>query len=256
VADNDVNETVLNGRLAHPLVRLAATALAAGLLLSTAGAFDTEAAAFGPRLLYWLAIAAIGIVALEVLHRLLARQVPAGPELLLRLVGWAVLALPLNMVAVLSCKLLFGGWPSMGGFLLLLPGMAAILAALQFVLASFRPPAAAARAAAPDPAAGLAEFLPLPLRHAPILALEAQDHYVRVHTVAGHALIRLRLRDAVALVGADGVQPHRSWWVARSAISSLRREHDRIVILLSTGQQVPVSRSARPLLGPLFDGAQ
>ena len=73
-----MNETVLNGRLAHPLVRLAATALAAGLLLSTAGAFDTEAAAFGPRLLYWLAIAAIGIVALEVLHRAFPHAVPGA----------------------------------------------------------------------------------------------------------------------------------------------------------------------------------
>lgn len=242
----------------HPLLRLGSIALAGGLVLSTAGAFDTEAVRFTPRLAYWLALAAISVVALELLHQRLVRYVPQAPQLLLRVIGWAVLALPLNMLAVLSCKLLFGGWPSLGGFMLLLPGMASILGALQFAVATFARPQPAPMPVPPDAAppapSGLSVRLPLPLQSARIVALEAQDHYVRVHTSAGSALVRARLRDTVLLMEEEGVQPHRSWWVARSAIASMRREDERVVMVLVGGQQVPVSRSARSALGPLFDG--
>ncbi len=256
-----MNASLVAIRADHPFLRLLAIAFASGLILSTAGAFDTEAAAFGPRLAYWIAIAGVSIAALELLHQRLTRHVPQAPPLLLRLIGWAVLALPLNMLAVLSCKLLFGGWPSLGGFLLLLPGTASILAALQFVLTSFARAAPVAAPApsvlSPEPAGGdeLRLRLPLPLRSARIVALEAQDHYVRAYTSAGQALVRGRLRDLIEMMEEEGIQPHRSWWVARSAIASMRRENGRTMIVLDGGQQVPVSRSARSALGPLFEPA-
>jgi hypothetical protein len=250
-----VNGTATAFRFDHPLLRLTAVAVAAGLVLSTAGAFDTEASPFGARTFYWLAIAALSIAALEGFHRLASRHVPAGQALLLRLIGWVVLVLPLNMVAVLSCKLLFGGTPSLGGFMVLLPGMAAILAALQFVLITMAQPAAPRRgfvqesAAPPASARGTAEtlrhVLPQTIAGAAIVALEAHDHYVKVHSARGHALVRMRLRDAIDALGADGVQPHRSWWVAREAIAGVQRESGRPVLVLETGQRVPVSRSAR-----------
>jgi hypothetical protein len=257
-----VNASLVAIRADHPFLRLLAVAAASGLILSTAGAFDTEAASFAPRLTYWVAIAGVSIAALELLHQRLARLVPQAPPLLLRVIGWAVLALPLNMLAVLSCKLLFGGWPSLGGFLLLLPGMASILAALQFVLTSFARTAPMAVPALPvpppEPACGdeLRLRLPLPLRSARIAALEAQDHYVRAYTSAGQALVRGRLRDLIEIMEEEGVQPHRSWWVARSAIVSMRRENGRTMIVLEGGQQVPVSRSARSAMGPLFGPAE
>ena len=240
------------GLLHHPMLRLAAIAGAAGLLLSSAGAFDTEAASFTPRLVYWLTIAAFALACLEASHRLLTRMAPRIPEIPLRILGWAVLALPVNMVAVLSCKLLFGGAPSLSGFMLLLPGMSSVLAALQFVLVTSRPQLAReTKALAPAVPSGALE-LPLPLRGATILALEAQDHYVRVHTAAGQALVRIRLADAIGALAKEGVQPHRSWWVARSAVASLAREGDRTIAILTNGLRVPVSRRARPALGPHF----
>ena len=238
-----------------------AAALFAAVLLSTAGAFDTEAVRFGPRAIYWLAISAISILALQRLHQLLRTGFDALPNSWLRVFGWAILALPLNALAALACKLLFGGTPSLGGFLLLLPGMATILAALQLTLFSFEKSRGEQELQHEAPCyepsvrtrSAFAESLPLPLRHSAIYALKAEDHYVRVHTEHGQALLRMRMSDAVAMLdGEDGVKPHRSWWVARAAIGSLLRQRSRIVIQIPDGTEVPVSRSARAELGPLF----
>lgn len=252
-----VNDVQADSRLDNPVARVIAAGLAAALTLSLSGAFDTEEAALGPRSLYWLAIAALSLAALEGAHCLLSRRAPGVDRLLLRLAGWAILLLPLTSLAVLSCKLLFGGSPTLAGFRLLLPGMASILAALQFVLATLRPgPAPAGPIDRPDMRGdALREGLPLPLRGFPILALQAQDHYVRVHTPAGNGLVRMRLRDAIDLVGGEGVRPHRSWWVACSAIAALQREADRNVLMLVTGERVPISRAARRQLGPNFAAA-
>ncbi len=246
------------GRL---MLQPVAAAFFLAVLLSTAGAFDTEAAQFGPRLIYWLGIAGVSTLALQAAHHMLQTKFDRIPDPWLRVFGWLVLMLPLNTVATFTCKMLFGGVPSLTGFTLLLPGMAAILSALQFALFSFQREMPALRVVADTcsepPAASansLAPFLPLPLQRSPIHALQAEDHYVRVHTTDGQALIRMRLRDAVAMLAPEeGVQPHRSWWVARSAVASLRRDGSRTLIQLADGTTVPVSRSARSDLGPLFD---
>lgn len=91
--------------------------------------------------------------------------------------------------------------------------------------------------------------VPLKLRGADIWAVEAEDHYLRLHTSKGQDLILLRLADAVAeLDGIEGAQVHRSWWVAREAIADARRGDGRATIVLKDGSQVPVSRT---YAGPL-----
>ena len=78
-----------------------------------------------------------------------------------------------------------------------------------------------------------------------LLALEMEDHYVRVHTAAGSDLILMRLRDAVAeLAGLDGLQVHRSHWVAAAAVTGVERKPDgKLTLVLRNGLRVPVSRS-------------
>jgi hypothetical protein len=78
-----------------------------------------------------------------------------------------------------------------------------------------------------------------------LLALEMEDHYIRVHTPLGSDLILLRLRDAVAeLTGIDGLQVHRSHWVAAHAVAAVERNADgKLTLILVNGQRVPVSRS-------------
>jgi len=78
-----------------------------------------------------------------------------------------------------------------------------------------------------------------------LLALEMEDHYVRVHTAEGSDLILMRLRDAVAeLAGLDGLQVHRSHWVAAAAVTGVERRPDgKLTLVLRNGLRVPVSRS-------------
>ncbi|HYG27145.1 MAG TPA: LytTR family DNA-binding domain-containing protein, partial [Caulobacteraceae bacterium] len=52
-----------------------------------------------------------------------------------------------------------------------------------------------------------------------------------------------RFSDAVRAMGARGVQVHRSWWVARSAVTGVEREGDRHVLRLTGGVRAPVSRT-------------
>lgn len=86
--------------------------------------------------------------------------------------------------------------------------------------------------------------LPFKLRGAEIWAVEAEDHYLRLHTSKGQDLILMRLADAVdELAGIEGAQVHRSWWVARDAITDARRGEGRATLTLKDGSQVPVSRT-------------
>jgi len=103
-------------------------------------------------------------------------------------------------------------------------------------------------APAPAPPRILAR-LPLHLRHARLLAIEAEDHYLRVHTDAGSDLILLRLVDAVAETdGLDGARCHRSWWVARAAVTAVERDGARTLLGIGPALRVPVSRSYLPEL--------
>lgn len=77
-----------------------------------------------------------------------------------------------------------------------------------------------------------------------ILALEASDHYVRVQTDLGEALIFARFSDAIeALAALDGVRVHRSFWVRRAAVRKVRPQGKGLMLTLSNGREVPVSQA-------------
>lgn len=77
-----------------------------------------------------------------------------------------------------------------------------------------------------------------------ILALQAEDHYVRVHTAKGSALVHYRFRDAVQdMCRVDGLQVHRSFWVRRCVITQQFAERDSHFVQLDNGLKVPVSRT-------------
>ncbi|MEE3625566.1 LytTR family DNA-binding domain-containing protein [Nitrospirillum sp. BR 11752] len=103
--------------------------------------------------------------------------------------------------------------------------------------------------AAPDLAgAFLASACPR-LSGARLLAVEAEDHYLRVHTDRGSDLVLMRLRDAIADLGEGlGMQVHRSFWVARDAVVEVTVRGQVGQLRLSDGTVVPVSRTALPRL--------
>jgi LytTr DNA-binding domain-containing protein len=100
-----------------------------------------------------------------------------------------------------------------------------------------------------DPANAFRQRLSAKRRAAEIIAVEAEDHYLRVHTDAGEELITARFGDALAeLAAAPGFRTHRSWWVAANAIEDVRWLRGRGEARLKCGLVVPISRSQA---GPL-----
>lgn len=92
----------------------------------------------------------------------------------------------------------------------------------------------------------LAARLPGELQAAEIIALEAEEHYTKVHTAAGAALLLLRFSDAIAeMAPQPGLQVHRSFWISRQAVERVVRSGRRTTIQMRGGLEVPVSRSFR-----------
>lgn len=119
--------------------------------------------------------------------------------------------------------------------------VAFIIAAMFHVRAT---PAAPLSAAPPT----VLNRLPFDKRGA-LLALSVEDHYVRIVTSKGTDIVLLRLRDAMAETGTiDGMQVHRSHWVATAAISGARRDGDRAILTLTNNDEIPASRRYLPAL--------
>lgn len=101
--------------------------------------------------------------------------------------------------------------------------------------------------AIPSPAsipALIQDKLPSHLQSDTLWSLNAEDHYLRVRTTRGEALILMRLSDALhACEDLEGHRTHRSWWVARDAIDHCERLEGRAELHLKNGVIAPVSRT-------------
>ena len=79
----------------------------------------------------------------------------------------------------------------------------------------------------------------------PVLALQSEDHYVRVHGAKESELLLIRLRDAIREMGdVHGEQVHRSWWVAHDSIAGAESSGRSWTIMLKNGLAVPVARDS------------
>lgn len=247
-------------------------ATVAALVMTLTGAFDTDMLGVAARLGYWLIImeagALIGMGATTAIRGwggLAAHPWREGAAISL------LIAAPLTLVVLGTTIAFFAGsraTPAGIAFLFaMVLAVTAVITAINYATRPAPPVAAHESTAAtpvpmpnaaepepePMPAARslprLAERLPPHLRYAEVHALEAEDHYLRVHTAAGSALILLRIGDAVAeLDGVDGARTHRSWWVARQAVRAVARKSGRAELTLPCGTIAPVSRSAYPQL--------
>lgn len=76
-----------------------------------------------------------------------------------------------------------------------------------------------------------------------LVSVQAQDHYLKVTTNKGSEMLLMRMGDACSeLEAIDGMQVHRSWWVASGHVTGTTKNNSRVVLNLSDGQEVPVSR--------------
>jgi hypothetical protein len=241
-----------------PLVRRAAPVLGLGVLLGFAGPFGGDPPLSVPvRYGFWIGMVAAGYGVALAAERLVPETSVPRPELRLGAVA-IVSALPLTFVAAWVISLirpghLFGP--------LQLPGLFGPVAAVQLAIAYtlLRRPSVSAQPAPtypadpPPPAQSRdmsGSFPPALLSRLPnrlgddIVALEAEDHYLRVHTALGSDLILMRLSDAIAAIEPHlGLQVHRSWWVAHDAICQITRSEQRMHLKLRNGLSVPVGRT-------------
>jgi uncharacterized membrane protein len=225
-------------------------AVAVGVFLAFVGAFGADAMPALPRYAMFVAISivlmgiAFGLVELlRKVHRLSQRR------WLFQVVIVAILT-PVTALVVWS----FVGYAFMGGpkpaifpaYLFIAFGMTVTMSVLsQLIFREYRPAVAASELSAPpaEPARFL-ERLPPNLKGADLWAVQAEDHYVRLHTSKGSALILLRLADAAAeLEGLEGARVHRSWWVAKAAVVGTARRGAQTMLKLPNGVEAPVSRA-------------
>lgn len=94
---------------------------------------------------------------------------------------------------------------------------------------------------------GLHELLPKGFPA--VIALSVEDHYVRAHARERTELLLISLTEASELMRETaGERVHRSWWVARSAVTGHKRDGRDTKLILENGLEVPVSRDkVKPL---------
>lgn len=234
----------------RPWTRHAAAILAIGLLVGLVGPFGTFAAmALPQRLLYWIVIAALSWVQWGLLSGWLTRWT-GWPEAAVGSLACIPLA-ALLVVEVYALQWLLGraGPGSPAVLFLWIAGTALLLfwlnhGLIHWILTIHRRGRAGAPIAAPS-----ARFLSrIPARIAGnLLCVKTEDHYLRIYTSGGEDLILMRLRDALGeLEGLDGLQVHRSYWVARAAVAEVARDGRKTRLRLSNGLEVPVSESRLP----------
>ena len=274
------NAFVLSSQALRGLV-IAALAAA---LLAYLGALGTQDAPFGQRLAYWAAVILPGSLLGSGALVLVRHWGVFSAHRWLELVTVAlVMSLPHSFVVIVVSAMFFG-IGMITPMVVLQFWLAVLLIALVLTvinyLANPRPAGAPDIATRPAPApapvaeqplvddagsavqvpvaeapelpalpALLADKLPPRLRAGRLVAIEAEDHYLRVHTDLGSDLILMRMTDACALLDeGKGARVHRSWWVARAAVASASAQSGRMELALSGGQTAPVSRAMQPVL--------
>lgn len=240
-------------------VREAGVLIAIGTFLAVLGPYGTQAFGWPLVWIYWTGLILLGGISGHLGVRLMRRLRPDGPDGIWFAGAAVFLSVPVTAMVFTIDAVRRGApdWshlPLLGAFVLVI---AAAMTGISYVrhrqthmMAARVQAAADAGAASPACASpALLDKLPVRLRRAAILSMSAEDHYLRVRTDAGEALILMRLSDAAAACAAlDGARTHRSWWVARAAIADARKGDGRGVLILTDGTEVPVSRSYYPAL--------
>ena len=239
----DRRRTFLRGLVVASLV---------GVFLATTGAFGSANAPYVQRLAYWVLMMILGGLWGHLCSRIVTRFINVDDRPWLTVaVMTAVITGPLSVIVWAATGLFFAQklYPLAALPQLFGPVLVVTLAVttVNVFLGRAQPVQTHAAPASPAPASPppvrFLDRLPLKLRGATLHAVQAEDHYLRLHTDRGSDLILMRLSDAVEeLEGLEGARTHRSWWVARSAVRGVDRGDGRATLTLENGFSAPVSR--------------
>lgn len=227
-----------------------AALLALALYMTAVQAFGVDPAGPGERAAYWLVcILGGGVIAAGMEPWLERVPALAARAPLLACAMAVAMTFPITLLVFLVNGLALGAPLTVAAYgalfakvLVVDCAVVAMAALLRLARARPAPPGPPGEPAArPNP---LADRLPPKLARAAIVAVQAEDHYLRVYTAAGEGLVYMRFGDALAaLAEADGLQVHRSWWVARRQVEEVRLKGGRGELRLAGGIAAPVSRS-------------
>jgi hypothetical protein len=229
-------------------------ALAVGAFVGVIGPFGTFL--FGPtwlRIAYWATMFGVGQLMFGTGMRAtaqIARQT-GWPEWPLLVLASAVLAGPMSALCAVTDTAL---WPRAADYMHPLDWYLQVLfvsVPLNLVLIWLRRTLTGRLAPVGDPVetprvqtGDLRDRLPARLGDR-IVCLQMEDHYVRVHTDRGSELVLTPLKDALTgMPGVEGLQTHRSWWVARDAVRDVVWSGRNVRLRLVNGLETPVARSA------------
>ncbi|MCB1448235.1 MAG: LytTR family transcriptional regulator [Rhizobiaceae bacterium] len=260
MSDSTLQSALRQMRVVGRSPRLWLTFGAVVLLFAVTAPFGTEKIAFIPRLAYWLSLHAAswsialtfalggGTLLRSLVGNLLARM----------LLGSLIAALPIGLVVALLELAWFGTPPDLPGYIrevaVSLP-LCGIFCVLSYLTMSGAPSAGEAQmeehmagdpreiaAAEPEQPALLRRLRPQ--NRGRLLHISVADHYSMVRTSGGSELILLRFSDTIREVGlVDGMQVHRSHWVARDFVLSIRSAGGKVILALGDGSEIPVSRT-------------
>jgi DNA-binding LytR/AlgR family response regulator len=238
--------------IAATWLRIFAAAAAVAAVLAVSGAFGARGPSVVGRVGYWLAMSAIGatggvLFGVYVMPRdWFGRRLFLAGAVITLVVG-PPMCLASAFVPVIFAHARFSLHLILANAPETLATTAAMVAISLLIRGRQTVETHAAQAAAPPPK--FLARLPAKLAGAELWAVEAEDHYLRLHTSLGRDLILMRLGDAIGeLEGIEGARTHRSWWVARSAVRRVERDDGRATLILPDGAEAPVSRAYARIL--------
>jgi hypothetical protein len=230
-------------------------ALAATLVCTLSGPFETARLPLATRSLFWLVLIGFNVLKWRAWGHFMPPLLPAGRTgaLVLVLGGGVLLnaTLPFEinwLLAAVGVPLRLE-WAST--FLI----ATALSLVIGVVIATIHATGPARAEGGPQPP--LPDVVPAPLA-APaatglaarvnlgdLCAIVAEDHYLRLHLAdGGKPLVLYRFGDALReLAGIDGLQVHRGSWVAASAVTGAVRDGRKWRLQIAGGIEVAVSES-------------
>lgn len=224
---------------------------AAGTFMAFVNAFGFEGTTLVQRLLYWVPVMlAGGVMGTFVARAIFGSAWFASRTWLAAATVAMLLTIPLTVLVWVATTIMFERpWRPelMVHYILPVAIVSSVMTGIGYI--SDRRPRETHAGPAGSPPPRFLERLPTKLKGAEIYAVEAEDHYLRIHTDRGSDLILMRLGDAVGeLEGIEGAQTHRSWWVAKEAVTEVARGDGRATFVLKNGARAPVSRSFARIL--------
>jgi hypothetical protein len=250
--------TGLTGR-AVSILRGSLIALGLGVIFAWLGVYGTTQIPIVERVIYWTGLMGLGISAAALVNPLIFDRLMKDSHPSLQIAAVAlIISVPITIgllvieatedgtfaqpawwwtqyfyVVIVSALLTTGGW-----------AIDRLNGAKAMARSANTAPGGEASLASVTSALAFADRLPPKFRAAEIHAVSAEDHYLRVHTSAGETMILMRLADAIReLGGLEGMQTHRSWWVARQGLAETAKGDGKVTLKLKSGAEAPVSRT-------------